>query len=71
VAVVRKPDTELEAEELVEFCTERMAAFMIPRYVDFRDQLPKTATERVQKYQLRDKGPAGAWDRLAESEGNR
>jgi carnitine-CoA ligase len=39
-----------------------MAAFMVPRYVQFREELPKTATQRVQKFQLREQGPAGAWD---------
>jgi crotonobetaine/carnitine-CoA ligase len=47
---------------LVDFCTERMAAFMVPRYVKYVDALPKTATERVQKYQLRGAGLEGAWD---------
>jgi carnitine-CoA ligase len=36
---------------------------MVPRYVSVRPALPKTATERVQKYALRDGGPGDAWDR--------
>jgi carnitine-CoA ligase len=62
VVVVRKGEAALSPDELVAFCSERMAAFMVPRYVKFRDELPKTATERVQKFQLREEGPEGAWD---------
>jgi crotonobetaine/carnitine-CoA ligase len=62
VVIVPKGDEELRPEDLVEFCSERMAAFMVPRYVQFREELPKTATQRVQKFQLREQGPAGAWD---------
>jgi crotonobetaine/carnitine-CoA ligase len=62
VVIVPKGDELLRPEELIEFCSERMAAFMVPRYVQFREELPKTATQRVQKFQLREQGPAGAWD---------
>jgi crotonobetaine/carnitine-CoA ligase len=57
-------DSEISAAELIEFCGERMAKFMVPRYIRFRSELPKTATERVQKYALREQGTEGAWDRL-------
>ena len=35
---------------------------MVPRYIQLRDVLPKTATERVQKTTLRDEGTAGCWE---------
>jgi crotonobetaine/carnitine-CoA ligase len=54
-----------DSEELTAYCAERMAAFMVPRYVRFVDALPKTATERVQKFTLRTLGADGAWDRLS------
>jgi carnitine-CoA ligase len=50
---------------LIEFCRERMADFMVPRYVRAQVELPKTATQRVQKFELRKQGVEGAWDRLA------
>jgi crotonobetaine/carnitine-CoA ligase len=53
---------------LVDFCAERMARFMVPRYVRVAPELPKTATQRVQKFELRKLGTDGAWDRLAEAE---
>jgi crotonobetaine/carnitine-CoA ligase len=63
IVVVPRPDESLTPEELLSFCEERMAYFMIPRYVDFTDKLPKTPTERVQKFALRKLGVANAWDR--------
>lgn len=62
VVVVAKDDGRLDPAELVRFCSERMASFMVPRYVKLEPQLPKTATQRVQKYQLRERGTEGAWD---------
>jgi crotonobetaine/carnitine-CoA ligase len=68
IVVVLKPGSgDLDPAELVAFCGERMAPFMVPRYVRYVDQLPKTATERVQKYVLRGAGTNGSWDREAMS----
>lgn len=67
VVVPRDGDAP-DPAELIAFCSDRMAAFMVPRFVRFRDALPKTATERVQKFQLRQEGVAGAWDATLASE---
>jgi carnitine-CoA ligase len=53
VAVVRKPGATVTAEELAAWCRERLAPFKVPRYMAFVDSLPKTATQRVEKYKLR------------------
>jgi fatty-acyl-CoA synthase len=45
VIVPRKPD--LKAEEVIEWARTRMAAFKVPRIVQFVDQLPKTATGKI------------------------
>jgi benzoate-CoA ligase family protein len=52
--VVRMPGRDPRPEELVEFCRERLAAFKRPRQVVFLDDLPKTATGKIQRYKLRD-----------------
>jgi crotonobetaine/carnitine-CoA ligase len=65
IVVVPRAGSELVPEELTAFCAERLAAFMVPRYVRVLDALPKTPTEKVQKFLLRDGGAAQAWDRLA------
>jgi crotonobetaine/carnitine-CoA ligase len=65
IVVVARDGHELDPAELVAFCAERIAAFMVPRYVALRAELPKTPTQKVQKFALREAGASGAWDRLA------
>jgi benzoate-CoA ligase family protein len=52
--VVRLPGRNPAPAELVEFCRERLAAFKRPRQVVFVDDLPKTATGKIQRFKLRD-----------------
>lgn len=66
IVVVARSDETCDPAELIRFCADRMAAFMVPRYVMFRDELPKTATQRVQKYLLRGEGIDTAWDAAAQ-----
>ncbi|MDO9598937.1 MAG: AMP-binding protein [Azoarcus sp.] len=64
VCVVRQPGGTLSAAALVQHCEGLMARFMVPRYVRFVDSLPKTPTEKVQKFRLREEGiTADTWDR--------
>lgn len=63
--VVLRPGATLDPLELVRWCEERLAYFAVPRYIEFRDSLPKTATERVEKYKLKAEGVGNAWDREA------
>ena len=66
VAVVLREGAALAPNELTDFCAERMARHMVPRYVDMVDDLPRTPTSKVMKEALRTRGitPA-AWDREA------
>ncbi|WP_322513160.1 ATP-dependent acyl-CoA ligase [Chloroflexus sp.] len=65
VVVVLRPGATLDPLELVRWCEERLAYFAVPRYIEFRASLPKTATERVEKYKLKAEGVGNAWDREA------
>ena len=40
-------------DELRAFASERLAKFQVPRLWEFRDSLPKTPSQRVEKYKLR------------------
>jgi acyl-CoA synthetase (AMP-forming)/AMP-acid ligase II len=53
-AVVLKPGAEVSADELIEFCADRIARFKRPRRVDFMEALPKTAIGKVQRNLLRE-----------------
>ena len=51
--IVRKPGAAIEADALIAWCRERMAAYKSPRYVEFRDALPMGATGKILKRELR------------------
>jgi len=64
VCLTLKSGEKLSSTELIAYCEERMAYFMIPRYVRIMGKMPKTSTEKIQKYQLREQGvTADTWDR--------
>ena len=42
------------ARELQEFVVSRLPVFKRPRWVEFVDELPKTATGKLQRYKLRE-----------------
>lgn len=50
--------TPIAPEELETFARTRLAKFQVPRLWEFRDSLPKTPTQRVEKYKLRDDDPS-------------
>ena len=60
--LVLKEGQTLGPADVVHFCEANMAYFMVPRFVEFAAQLPKTMTEKVEKYRLR----AAAEGRLSE-----
>jgi len=63
-AVVLAEGAALEPADLIRFLASRLPHFMVPRYVRFLSDLPRTPTHKVQKYLLRAMGIAGgAWDR--------
>ena len=45
--------SEVTEQELVEFCTTRLAAFKVPRYIELRTEpFPRTPSHRIPKEQL-------------------
>ena len=65
--IILKQNEKLSPEGILDWCVEKMAYFMVPRYVEFVDEFPKTSTERIQKYKLIEKGNEASWDREAEN----
>ncbi len=61
-SVVCREGHALDAAELRAFCTGRMVAYAIPRYVEFMDELPLTATGKIEKYKLAARGVTPATD---------
>jgi fatty-acyl-CoA synthase len=54
--VVLLPGQQATEDELIAFVRERMAHFKAPRGITFVEELPKTATGKIQKYVLRGGG---------------
>jgi crotonobetaine/carnitine-CoA ligase len=64
VCVVLRPGASVPPAELDAYCRERMAKFMVPRYIELMDALPKTPTQKVEKHRLSEAGVTPAtWDR--------
>jgi long-chain acyl-CoA synthetase len=55
--VVRK-DPSLTVEQLMAYCKMQFTAYKKPKYIEFRDELPKTNVGKILRRELRDK-PAG------------
>jgi long-chain acyl-CoA synthetase len=51
---VVKKDNSLTDKELIAFCREGLTGYKIPKYVEFRDELPKTNVGKILRRALRD-----------------
>jgi crotonobetaine/carnitine-CoA ligase len=66
--VVRVDGSDITAGELIDAIAPTMPRFMVPRYVEFLDELPKTPTSKVRKVELRtDPLNDRTWDRLGQT----
>ncbi|MCU7935378.1 MAG: acyl--CoA ligase [Candidatus Thiodiazotropha sp. (ex Dulcina madagascariensis)] len=54
--VVPKKQNALDKREIQHHCKNNLAIYKIPRSIEFIDELPKTASGKVKKYLLQDKG---------------
>ncbi|WP_426189999.1 long-chain-fatty-acid--CoA ligase [Massilia sp. DWR3-1-1] len=57
VFVVRK-DPALTKEQLMDYCKEQLTGYKKPKYIEFRDELPKTNVGKILRRVLRDETPA-------------
>jgi long-chain acyl-CoA synthetase len=55
--IVRK-DPNLTAEAVLDFCKHELTAYKKPKYIEFRDELPKTNVGKILRRQLRDEKKA-------------
>ncbi len=63
VAVVPKPGETIDEKELIEYLIPLMPHYMVPRFVRVLDQLPKTPTNKLMKFAIRDEGITDdTWD---------
>ena len=64
VAVVLRLSNTITPDEIIAWCEARLPKFLIPRYIEFLEKLPKSASEKVQKGVLKERGLTPAtWDK--------
>lgn len=51
---VVKRDASLKEDELIAFCRENLTGYKVPRFVEFRSELPKTNVGKILRRELRD-----------------
>jgi long-chain acyl-CoA synthetase len=51
--VVLKPGEKATEEDIISFCKEKLAAYKVPKLVEFRDSLPKSAIGKILRKVLR------------------
>ena len=51
--IVLREGADATADDLWTFSDEHMPRFWVPRYVEFRREMPKTPSQKIQKYLLR------------------
>ncbi len=60
-----RPGQSVEPRALFEFLAERLPFFMVPRFIEFIDEIPKTANQKAQRYVLRQRRGGPEHDREA------
>ncbi len=53
----------VEPKELFEFCTENLPFFMVPKFLEFIEEIPKTANQKAQRFVLRERKGGTEYDR--------
>ncbi len=54
VFIVLKQGTEATEREIIAFCKEKLAPYKVPKYVEFRPSIPKSAVGKILRKILRD-----------------
>jgi long-chain acyl-CoA synthetase len=53
--IVPTPGAEATPDEIQQYCLDHLAAYKHPREVAFVEELPRTTTGKVQKFELRER----------------
>jgi len=62
--IVLNDENALTPPELLVFCQDKLPKYMVPRYFEIKESLPKTPTEKIEKVKLKEEGVTpNTWDR--------
>jgi long-chain acyl-CoA synthetase len=62
---VVKKDPNLTQQDLMKYCTEQLTGYKKPRYIEFRDELPKTNVGKILRRELRDQATKSTTEKAA------
>ena len=66
LCLVLQPGADVAPEQVIAHCVERLAAFKVPRYVEYYDDFPRTSSNKIAKQALSAAARAGKlYDRSA------
>ncbi len=51
--IVKVPDSSLTEDDVIAWSKQKLAGYKCPKYVEFRDELARTSTGKLQKFKLR------------------
>lgn len=54
--IVPAVDARLTERQVLKYCSENMESFMVPKYLEFTDNLPRTPNGKIDKKQLENRG---------------
>lgn len=55
ISVLKREGWQVSEADLVKHCAKNMPHYMVPRYIEFVDEWPRTLTEKVEKHKLRER----------------
>ncbi|MGB6500916.1 MAG: AMP-binding protein [Thermoplasmata archaeon] len=58
-----RPGASLSAKALFEYCVAELPFFMVPQYLEFVSEIPKTANQKSQRYLLKERRGGEQYDR--------
>jgi long-chain acyl-CoA synthetase len=54
IRLKKEAQGKVTAEEIIEHCREKLPAYAVPKFIEFREELPLTVTLKLFKRQLRE-----------------
>jgi long-chain acyl-CoA synthetase len=55
--IVKTPDSDIDDEDIKTYCKELLTPYKVPRFFEYRNELPKTNVGKVLRRELRDNHP--------------
>jgi len=53
-SIISEPGVVLDAEAIISYCREHLARYKVPKLFDFQEELPRVASGKIDKKQLKE-----------------